>query len=624
MYNKVEINQTKVVMQFVEQYLKKHHLLHRPHKWFLALLVSPIHLAEIHYKKRYHMQFAHARKLFIFDMLLLLSSLVIFSCLLFWRFYNPTVTNLVYLSIQKEPTRVLSGERMDFDIVYKNQSQVTLVSPKLYLSLPAGYILEKTEPEENFDKTDSTFILDDLNPNDAGTIHVFGKIYDTPNTDTHISTSLTYKQNGKKLEEKKSSPYIAVLRGSVLKSTIVIEDTVLAKGSVPLTVELKNEGDEDLNNITLPFQLPNGVSIFNQKIQKGSFIYNYWKLDKLKPGETALLETFLNLDLDNRQSVLDLQLTPNININNKSIDQETWKKELKVIHPNLLITDHFENNTKNLQPGELTHLYLDLKNTGDVELENITLSIPVPDNIVDTQKFLTVNKFKKTNSIYSLNIDKNLKPGESTEIKIAIPIKNYPTGGTDLVLTLSPELNAKIKNLESTYKTSSQTEKINIGTSLSSSAEIRYYSIEGDQLGRGPLPPKVGTETKYWAIIQINNGTSRISNLQIKATLPSYVTWTGKSSVSIGNALNFDSNTRQINWSLDNLSANIKEGIYFELSITPDSSMLDTNPIILKNISISGHDNFINQDIYKSLGNLDNSLKTDTIGKAKGSIVTSF
>ncbi|PIY93289.1 MAG: hypothetical protein COY69_02435 [Candidatus Magasanikbacteria bacterium CG_4_10_14_0_8_um_filter_32_14] len=202
-----------------------------------------------------------------------------------------------------------------------------------------------------------------------------------------------------------------------------------------------------------------------------------------------------------------------------------------------------------------------------------------------------------------------------------IPIKNYPTGGTDITLSLNPQIEAKAKDLDNIYKINTQTPKINIGTSLFSTAEIRYYTVEGDQIGRGPLPPKVNEETKYWAIIQMTNGTSNISNLHLNTTLPSYVSWTGKSSVSIGNDISFNQNTRQISWNLKNLPANTSEGVYFELSIIPDASMLTTNPIILKNISITGQDSFINQDISKSFGNLDNSLKTDSIGRIKGSIV---
>ena len=75
---------------------------------------------------------------------------------------------------------------------------------------------------------------------------------------------------------------------------------------------------------------------------------------------------------------------------------------------------------------------------------------------------------------------------------------------------------------------------------------------------------------------------------------------------------------------MNSLPANFTAGVYFELSITPDSSMLNTNPEMLKNLYVSGNDTFLGTDINKNLGDLDNSLKTDSIGQKKGSQVISF
>ncbi len=79
-------------MQFFEKHFNKHHLLHSPHKWFLALLVSPIHTAEMHYKKRYHINFIHAKNLFVFDITLILSIVLLAIGSIFWFTYDPTVT----------------------------------------------------------------------------------------------------------------------------------------------------------------------------------------------------------------------------------------------------------------------------------------------------------------------------------------------------------------------------------------------------------------------------------------------------------------------------------------------------------------------------------------------------
>ncbi|MFA7245316.1 MAG: hypothetical protein WC070_04025 [Candidatus Magasanikbacteria bacterium] len=609
-------------MKFVETYLKKHHLFRTPHKWFLAFLSSPIHLAELHYKKRYHLQFAHARKLFIFDMLLFFGVFIILSAGIFWKLYDPTVTDLVYLSIEKEPHRVLSGEDFNFEVVYKNESEVKLVSPKLILQLPDGFVLQKTEPENNFDKNKNTFYLSDLAKNDAGKVSIFGRIYETPHLETQIIASLEYQQEGKKHLEKASTPFIAILRGSVLKSFFNIADKALSHSSLAFDLTIKNDGDTPIEKIKIPLPNISGITLLNEKITKGKIANNIWEIDNLLAKEESILTAYFNFNIKNKNSQIALEIVPKVIINEKEIAQEKIQKNIQIFYPNLTINSNFENDLTQVLPGENINLYLNLQNTGDVDLKNLKITLPVDTNIIDKNKFVTLNKLtiEKNNIYLDYENNPNLKKldkNKNIELKLILPILEYPKGNTDLLLGLNPQIEAQLNDINNVYKTDFETNKIKIGTNIFTTAEIRYFTKEGDQLGRGPLPIKIGEETKYWALIEIQNTTSRISNINFKATLPSYVKWTGKSSVSIGRDLSFDPITRNISWSSERLAANSNAGIYFELSVTPDATMIENNLIMLKNINITGLDSFLNVYLNKNLANLDNSLKTDTIGKNK-------
>lgn len=609
-------------MKFVETYLKKHHLFKTPHKWFLAFLSSPIHAAELHYKKRYHLQFAHARKLFIFDMLLLVSVLAIFSAGIFWRFYDPTVTDLVYLSIEKEPKRVLSGENFNFEVVYKNESEVTLVEPKLILQLPDGFILQKTEPENNFDKNKNTFYLPDLAQNEEGKVSIFGRIYETPHLETRVIASLEYKQAGKKHLEKATTPFIAVLRGSVLKSFFNIADKTLANSNLPFDLTIKNDGDTNIEKIKIPLPNISGITLINDKTSKGQINNNIWEIDNLASKEESTLTAYFNFNIKNNNPQITLEITPKVIVNAKEIDQEKLQKNIQIFYPNLTINSNFENDITQTSPGENINLFFNIQNTGDLNLKNLKINLPIDSSIIDKNKFINLNQLtiEKNNIYLDYKNNANLKKldrNKNLELKLILPILEYPKGNTDLLFSLNPQIEAELNDLNNIYKTDFETNKIKIGSNIFTTAEIRYFTKEGDQLGRGPLPLKIGEETKYWALIEIQNTTSRISNINFKATLPSYVKWTGKSSVSLGRDLSFDPITRNISWSSERLAANSTAGIYFELSVTPDATTLDNNLIMLKNINITGLDSFLNIYLNKNLPNLDNSLKTDTIGQNK-------
>jgi hypothetical protein len=51
-------------------------------------------------------------------------------------------------------------------------------------------------------------------------------------------------------------------------------------------------------------------------------------------------------------------------------------------------------------------------------------------------------------------------------------------------------------------------------------AEARYYAATGDQLGVGPLPPKVGETTTYWIVWSIGPFNGDLADVRLAADLP--------------------------------------------------------------------------------------------------------
>ena len=160
-----------------------------------------------------------------------------------------------------------------------------------------------------------------------------------------------------------------------------------------------------------------------------------------------------------------------------------------------------------------------------------------------------------------------------------------------------------------------------VGTSMNISAESRYYTAEGDQLGRGPLPPEVGKETKYWALVTISNSTSVVGNPQFRAVLPPPVTWTGRSSVSHGSDLSYSETTRTVSWSHNALGRNQATGLYMELAYTPSPSDVGKSLPLLEQITITGTDAYIDTPLRASAANIDTSLSTDTRAQQRGVLV---
>ncbi len=612
-------------MKFVEKHFSKHHLLHAPHKWFFAFISSPIHYLEMHYKKRYHLNFVHARKLFLFDTVLLFSMIVLLVGTIFWWTYDPTVTDLVYISIEPSHERILSGEYTTYNINYHNDSNTTLTSPTLEITLPRDFIIDKVVPEKEFDFDTYTFSLKDIKPAYTGEFSISGWFYGTPHLENPLLASVSYTQEGRKKQEKKVSPHISILRGSVLEMNTNLAEKITNNMSLPATFNVINNGDIDLNGIEIPLIFPIGVTISEIEVSKGTIENNTWFIDKLTPEESTELSGAIHVNLPKKQESIEINITPTVLVNERNVSQETLSHKFEIAYPHLDVKTSWENDFT--QPNEVQKLIMSITNDSNVSLSDLTINIPLPPEIVDINKFVNLNGGILSNNTVTLS-RKNLlnlsqiNSNGSADISLFVPIKYSPQGGTDINLSLSPTVSGYIPGLsKAKYETNVNSPNIAIGTQVLFNTQLVYYTDEGDQLGRGPLPPEVDKETKYWAMIQIINTTSRIENLVFSATLPNYVSWTGKTSVTHGVDVAFNTPNRSVSWSMSDLPTHTTTGIYFELAITPNSSQLGISPILLQNIHLSTQDAYIKAPITRSSVDLDISIPTDIIGKEKGVLV---
>ncbi len=110
-----------------------------------------------------------------------------------------------------------------------------------------------------------------------------------------------------------------------------------------------------------------------------------------------------------------------------------------------------------------------------------------------------------------------------------------------------------------------------LSTAFPFRAEARYYSSTGDQLGVGPLPPRVGEATTYWVVWSVGPTDADLKDLQLSMALTSGVSATGKFASQIPGT--FSSENGQVIWSVPSLPAtgSSPATFAFEIRYVPDS-----------------------------------------------------
>lgn len=604
-------------MQFFTDHCNKETLFSAPHKWLLAAIICPVHTGQWWYQKRYHMRYAHARKVFVFDLFLLGSIVALTAFTLSWLFYDPTVQDKVIVALEFQqnnaPERIVSGQDAMLAVTYTNTSDTTLEDAVLTLRPPATALFSA-------DQTLS-IPVGPLPPTVKGSSAFPLVFFGEPGTDYHFLAQLSYRQANRTIFEDAIGAVIVTPRDSVLAATTTIPSTILGAGETPITITLTHTGANGLSDISVP--LNERIQTIADTPTTGRVQDGMWILDGMAPGQTATLSgrAITNFDTSIEETALGYDAF--ITVAGQPIRQTFSKQTVQMVHPRADLSFAWSDANAALQPGESQTINVTIQNTGKTELANMALLFPTYQYL-NTQAFLQKNNGKEVGGgMLRIPIGNSpMNSGGVREYAIVIPIVQKPTGQAPMRFVLSPTLTAAVPAIpDARYTRSARIPDRTIHSYITLSSHARYYAKSGDQLGRGSLPPTVGEETKYWIFTDITNGPHEASDVSLQISLPNGVSTTEKSSVSKGQAPICGVQTHACTWHTSHLLPLEHVGVFVEVAITPNIADVGTTPMLVSGTTITATDEETGTSITASVGSLNTAIPFDEKGSAKGGVV---
>lgn len=143
-------------------------------------------------------------------------------------------------------------------------------------------------------------------------------------------------------------------------------------------------------------------------------------------------------------------------------------------------------------------------------------------------------------------------------------------------------------------------------------ASARYFTPEGDQVGRGPLPPRVGQTTKYWVTWDLQNILRNVDQVTVRAALPDGVEWTERMAVTDGEAPTFDATSRTVTWTIGKINRAMSAS--FELALTPSAEQAGSFAPLLGETTARGAD-----DLGTELAATAPVVTTELVGDERAS-----
>ncbi len=569
-----------------------------------------------YYIRKYHGLYRHAKKLFVFDLALLAIAVALFATSIFFFFWTPRIGGLIDLSISLGNRRIKSGDYVHLTVDYANRSKTTLTSAMLALRLPVGFIVDRQKTPENIFSKNYTFILPELPPGGNGQAELSGWLWAEPRQEEKIIATLSYLPTNSTRLEQKLAIFSINLPDSVLAGNLTMPANSFPNQPLNFVYALTNNGDEKLDQI----------QIINNWAQK-PLEENKFKNIAIAPHETKNFEG--KIVSPDKSGQFPLQFTAQILANNHLINQDTKENKIEVLAPVITVAGRLVNDLPDTAPGQTVPLEISWKNNTRVPLKNLRLKILASSEIVDLVKTAKDNRLKLADG--ALLIDSSVRTelangnaggADTFVVELKLRSSFAPLQKESAKLEITPIMEAEADQVAGQiFSQVGETLKIPLATELNWQAETRYYTADGDQLGRGPLPPRVGEATKYWIFVDVFNSTNAVEDAEFSAQLPAGVNFTGRQSVTIGPPLKYDNATRAVSWKFGELPANSVTGLYFEVVTTPSSADLEKTMLLAKDLTFKAGDATIKKSFLLTKNELTNILNSNDRGATLGAKV---
>ncbi len=518
---------------------------------FLHLTALPGRLFTHPLKKIFHRHYREkrfAKTLFVTDLVLsalvIILSITIASLLIF----RPTpIKKLVTISADVAPTEIVSGAASTLIFHYENRSEETLEQPQLDFIFPPYFLLLQ-EDNTSIEISSKHYILEAIEPHATGTIKLRGVMFGDVGGNQTFTTTLSFVHGEKNKLVEKTTEHTFHPARSTLELSLQLPERLVMGQKAKGQIIYKNTGEFDLPEIRIVPEWPKDFTLFSST---PSLTNDRFVIRSLNAQEEGIIDFEGSLP---SEGSIDFAFHPSFYFDEDYYKQTSLYQTVELLPSQLLVELKLTSET--FTPGTKTEATLVYEHVGDLPITKTQIILSSDVNILSD---------KTTIDIGSLN------PGDKKEIPISFSVLQRPTTNTaNILITTSYELP---DGIDQQILISKKGPQIKITTPIILETFARYSSPQGDQIGRGPLPPRVGEETKYWIFLTVQGTLSSLEQVEINADLGPGVSFAGKQSISIGNSLTYFEESNSIRWTIGSIEPTSNNGsvvsVAFEVALTP-------------------------------------------------------
>lgn len=550
------------------------------------------------------------------------------------------------------PREVISGSTYDYLVEYANEERENLENAKLTIYFPSGFnfldALPSPEEREELQEANVvkkvqgesralTWNLGTIAKGNKAAVKLKGAILGEVGAKRALKAIISYQPENFNSHFSKEKEIEVEIKQSLVDFSLEAPSKVGKGKEFNILVKYRNATAEDLENLRIIVNYPIGFS-FTASQPRPDHENNIWDLRVLEPGERGRVDIQGKIPEVSPQGLVFRANLGILDQYQQFFSQTSEERPVIVLDPRLEVTATVNKEEKaTLRPGEELEFIITYYNVGEVSLEGASIIYKMNTDLLDTDSIVVENGRRDAggNFVWDDQSEPNLKkisPNQKGKVKFTarlLPIFPYSSlDKRNLKLTGKASfISNKVDDLEGfNFNVESNDLEAKINTEFSLAEEARYYTLEYEKAGSGPLPPKVGESTTYRVYWTVSNTTNDAENIRLQTTLPEGVGFGEDSFTSLGNNIKYNSETRDVLWDLGRLQAyagSVLQGAqaWFEVVITPNAAQIEQILPLTGEIKISGRDLFTEEEISRSYPALDTDLKNDLGAIGKGKVV---
>lgn len=533
-----------------------------------------------------------------------------FAVATFWFGDSGVSPNQVGISISG-PKTISAGDTAEFTISIRNNNQVPLENTSLTTVFPSGTREPDTSGEELRRIRQQ---LNTLAPGETRNVTVAASLFGQQDEVQTIDVQLEYRVPQSNAIFSANDQYAVDIGELPVSIRIENPDETAPGQPVQFDVSIQSNSAKPLDNVVLRANYPFGFSTTD--ISPEPQYRNYvWSLGKIQPGGTRDISiagrfadsvsggqrTFgfsagiassqssssIGTLFADREAVMSLRepyIDLTLNLQNDSQDRPLVFSSAQPVSGSL----RYESNLDNPVSG------------AEINLEFLGQGIDVKK--VTSEEGL----YRESESVISWSPQTSnqlgsIASGQSGEFAFSFTNKS----SENLLGTENPTAKMRATLNADSPEGSGLPDTISVETTrsprLHSDITVETASLHGTGPFNttGPIPPRVGEATEYTAHFTVRNSTNQLSDVNLQAAVPAFVEIAQDPQTSTG-SFTYNDVTGRLRWEIPKLPAGAgfdssPAEIFIPLRVTPPSSEVENETQILRDVTVTGKDEFVGE-----------------------------